>query len=231
MRSSPGRRGPGPRSTSSCGRTTFRARARGASRTGSTSCACHHRAPGHSAVRTRSRSPRRSGRPTPPRRTASSTSFGATSAAFGLAPRTDIASWMHLKAGDLAATLERLRLRRFRDEAGKELLDLLLAARSPTPETPVPRSASSRWTRRPLCTRAGRDPPGAVPPGDLLDEDPALDPDLPRGRGGRGAPGGSRAGGSSLRPFEKLDRAVFREPPRGVGAPRRVPRMTQNVGR
>ena len=58
-------------------------------------------------------------------------------AAFGPAPKTDIADWGGIPVGELGTTLERLKLRRFRDEAGKELLDL---PRAPLPaaDTPAP---------------------------------------------------------------------------------------------
>jgi hypothetical protein len=56
-------------------------------------------------------------------------------AAFGPAPKTDIADWGGIPVGELGATLERLTLRRFRDEAGKELLDL---PRAPLPDADAP---------------------------------------------------------------------------------------------
>jgi CRP-like cAMP-binding protein len=56
--------------------------------------------------------------------------------AFGPAPRTDIADWGGLSVSEVSAALERLVLRRFRDEAGKELVDL---PRAPLPEdVPAP---------------------------------------------------------------------------------------------
>jgi hypothetical protein len=58
--------------------------------------------------------------------------------AFGPAGRTDIANWAGLPVAALASALERLTLRRFRDEDGRELLDL---PRAPLPpgdaEAPV----------------------------------------------------------------------------------------------
>jgi hypothetical protein len=56
---------------------------------------------------------------------------------FGPAPGGDIANWAGLPPGEIASTLERLPLRRFRDERGGELLDLP-GARLPDPETPAP---------------------------------------------------------------------------------------------
>jgi winged helix DNA-binding protein len=58
-------------------------------------------------------------------------------AAFGPAPKVDIADWAGIPVAQIDATLERLKLRRFRDERGKELLDLLRAP-LPDPDTPAP---------------------------------------------------------------------------------------------
>lgn len=57
--------------------------------------------------------------------------------AFGPAPKTDIADWGGLSVSAVSAALERLKLRRFRTEAGKELVDL---PRAPLPaaDTPAP---------------------------------------------------------------------------------------------
>ncbi|HYZ79157.1 MAG TPA: winged helix DNA-binding domain-containing protein [Gaiellaceae bacterium] len=57
--------------------------------------------------------------------------------AFGPAPRIAIADWAGMRVGRLERTLERMRLRRFRDERGRELLDLPRGA-LPDPETPAP---------------------------------------------------------------------------------------------
>jgi hypothetical protein len=58
-------------------------------------------------------------------------------AAFGPASRADIVSFTGLTAGAVAPVLERVALRRFADERGKELLDV---PRAPLPdaETPAP---------------------------------------------------------------------------------------------
>jgi hypothetical protein len=64
--------------------------------------------------------------------------------AFGPAPVSDIASWAHLKAGHLAPALSRLTLRRFRDEQGKELLDVPRAP-LPDPQTPAPVRFLPTW--------------------------------------------------------------------------------------
>jgi hypothetical protein len=55
---------------------------------------------------------------------------------FGPAAKNDIASWSGLPPAKLSPVLEGMRLRRFRDESGKELLDLPRAPR-PDPETPA----------------------------------------------------------------------------------------------
>ena len=64
--------------------------------------------------------------------------------AFGPASRDDIGLWAGMKARDLAPALERLRLRRFRDDAGVELLDLPRAP-LPDPETPAPVRFLPTW--------------------------------------------------------------------------------------
>jgi hypothetical protein len=56
---------------------------------------------------------------------------------FGPASRNDIADWAGLPLKDVTAVLEHMRLRRFRDEAGNELLDLPRAP-IPDPDTPAP---------------------------------------------------------------------------------------------
>jgi hypothetical protein len=58
-------------------------------------------------------------------------------AAFGPALKGDIADWAGVPVGEIDAALGRLKLRRFRDEADKELLDL---PRAPLPgaDTPAP---------------------------------------------------------------------------------------------
>jgi hypothetical protein len=57
--------------------------------------------------------------------------------AFGPAPRVDIADWAGMRVGTLKNALDRMRLRRFRDEQGRELLDLPREP-LPHPETPAP---------------------------------------------------------------------------------------------
>jgi hypothetical protein len=64
--------------------------------------------------------------------------------AFGPAPPTDVADWAGLPVSDIKAALGRLPLRRFRDEQGRELVDL---ERSPLPDpaTPAPVRFLPTW--------------------------------------------------------------------------------------
>jgi hypothetical protein len=55
--------------------------------------------------------------------------------AFGPAAKNDIADWAMLPVSAIDRRLERIQLRRFRDEAGKELLDL---PRAPIPDADTP---------------------------------------------------------------------------------------------
>jgi hypothetical protein len=64
--------------------------------------------------------------------------------AFGPAARADIVQWAGMKPRDVAPALGRMTLRRFRDEAGGELLDLPRAA-LPDPETPAPVRFLPTW--------------------------------------------------------------------------------------
>jgi hypothetical protein len=57
--------------------------------------------------------------------------------AFGPASLADAASWSGLAVADLRLAVERLALRHFRDESGRELIDLPDAP-LPDPETPAP---------------------------------------------------------------------------------------------
>jgi Winged helix DNA-binding domain len=65
-------------------------------------------------------------------------------AAFGPAPKTDIADWGGIPMGELDDTLQRMKLRRFRNEADKELLDLPRAP-LPDPDTPAPPRFLAVW--------------------------------------------------------------------------------------
>ena len=65
-------------------------------------------------------------------------------AAYGPASRADIAQWAGMMPRDVAPAVERLQLRRFRDEAGGELLDV---PRAPLPaaDTPAPVRFLPTW--------------------------------------------------------------------------------------
>jgi hypothetical protein len=63
---------------------------------------------------------------------------------FGPARLADVSSWAGVPAAPLAAAAERLRLRRFLDEEGRELLDLPRAP-LPAPETPAPVRFLPHW--------------------------------------------------------------------------------------
>jgi hypothetical protein len=66
-------------------------------------------------------------------------------AAFGPASRRDIGAWTMMHVPELSRALERLEpLRRFRDEHGRELLDVPRAP-LPDPETPAPVRFLPKW--------------------------------------------------------------------------------------
>jgi len=66
-------------------------------------------------------------------------------AAFGPASRQDIDAWSMMRQPQIRAALERLEpLRRFRDENGRELLDVPRAP-LPDPETPAPVRFLPKW--------------------------------------------------------------------------------------
>lgn len=66
-------------------------------------------------------------------------------AAFGPASRRDIAAWAMMRVPEIQAAFDRLEpLRRFRDERGRELLDVPRAP-MPDPETPAPIRFLPKW--------------------------------------------------------------------------------------
>ena len=65
-------------------------------------------------------------------------------AGFGPAAAAEIAQWAGVKIRDVQPALERLALRKLRDEAGKELLDLPRAP-LPDPDTPAPVRFLPSW--------------------------------------------------------------------------------------
>jgi hypothetical protein len=64
--------------------------------------------------------------------------------AFGPAPQPDVASWAGMRAGALAQAIAGMKLRRFRDEHGRELVDLPRAP-LPAPDTPAPVRFLPTW--------------------------------------------------------------------------------------
>ena len=94
--------------------------------------------------------------------------------AFGPAAPKDIASWSKIAPKRLSPVLDRMQLRRFRDEAGKELLDLPRAP-LPDPETPAPVRFLPTWDAT-LLVHARRTLilPEDVPAADLPHEGAAL---------------------------------------------------------
>ena len=65
-------------------------------------------------------------------------------AAFGPASRRDIVAWSMLHVPEIQRSLDRLELRRFRDEQGRELFDVPRAP-LPDPETPAPIRFLPKW--------------------------------------------------------------------------------------
>jgi hypothetical protein len=63
---------------------------------------------------------------------------------FGPSARSEIAGWAGLPPKEIAPALDRLRLRTFQDEAGKELVDLARAP-LPDPDTPAPPRFLPTW--------------------------------------------------------------------------------------
>jgi hypothetical protein len=130
--------------------------------------------------------------------------------AFGPAPRSDLASWCKVPATRLDPVLDRLSLRRFRDDAGKELLDLPRAP-LPDPETPAPVRFLPTWDAA-LLVHARRT--GILPERyRQLIFDTKIPPSLPTFLVDGAVAGTWRfeRGRVELTPFEKLDRAVLRE--------------------
>jgi hypothetical protein len=65
-------------------------------------------------------------------------------AAFGPASRRDVVAWSMLHVPEIQRALDRLELRRFRDEQGRELLDVPRGP-LPDPETPAPVRFLPKW--------------------------------------------------------------------------------------
>jgi Winged helix DNA-binding domain len=65
-------------------------------------------------------------------------------AAFGPATRRDIVAWSMMHVPEIQRALDRLELRRFRDEQGRQLLDVPRAP-LPDPDTPAPVRFLPKW--------------------------------------------------------------------------------------
>jgi hypothetical protein len=74
--------------------------------------------------------------------------------AFGPARTADAAAWAGLPAADVADVVERIRVRRFRDEEGRQLVDLPRAPLPPA-DTPAPVRFLPTWDAT-LLTHARR---------------------------------------------------------------------------
>ena len=70
--------------------------------------------------------------------------FARYLAAFGPASRRDIVAWSMMHVPEVTRALDRLELRRFRDEQGRELLDVPRAP-LPDPDTPAPVRFLPKW--------------------------------------------------------------------------------------
>src|SRR6188768_3852156 len=131
-------------------------------------------------------------------------------AAFGPASREDIASWAGLKRAHVDPVLDRLELRRFRDEAGGELLDVPHAP-LPDPETPAPVRFLPTWDAALLvhARRTGILPEEYRP----LIFSTKIPPSVPTFLVDGEVAGTWRheGGGIELIPFRRLDRGVLRE--------------------
>ena len=131
-------------------------------------------------------------------------------AAFGPATRADIADWSGLRVRDFAAALDALEpLRRFRDEDGRELLDLprapLPAADTPAPVRFLP-SGTTSCSRTPTAGACDR---GVPQGGDRRER--RRHADLSRRRRRRRHWAADKKGKVALTPFAPLPRAARRE--------------------
>lgn len=130
--------------------------------------------------------------------------------AFGPAPKNDIANWCKIPLAKLTAVLERMTLRRFRDEQGKELLDLP-RARLPDPGTPAPVRFLPTWDAALLvhARRTGILPEQYRP----RIFNTKIPPSVPTFLVDGAVAGTWRydTGRIDLTPFERLDRSALRE--------------------
>jgi winged helix DNA-binding protein len=130
--------------------------------------------------------------------------------AFGPASRNDVSKFTGLPTETLGPAIERLRLRRFRDEQGKELLDVPRAP-LPDPETPAPVRFLPTWDAALLvhARRTGILPEQYRP----LIFNTKIPPSVPTFLVDGAVAGTWRydAGRIELTPFERPNRTVLRE--------------------
>jgi Winged helix DNA-binding domain len=129
---------------------------------------------------------------------------------FGPAAKGDIASWAGVPTAELEPALDRLSLRRFRDEHGNELLDLPRAP-LPHPDTPAPVRFLPTWDAALLvhARRTGVLPERYRPRVFSTRNPPSVSTFLVDGEvAGAWRHGGGRI---ELEPFGKIDRAAMRE--------------------
>ena len=140
---------------------------------------------------------------------------------FGPARPAEIADWASLDVTTTKQALERIELRRFRDEHGKELVDL---PRLPLPDadTPAPARFLPVWDAT-LLVHARRTQilPERPPAADLQHPEPAVREHVPRRRPGRGH--------VALRPRSNPDRSVRRIRANGAEEARRGGRTACRV--
>ncbi len=132
-------------------------------------------------------------------------------AAFGPSTRADIADWSGLRVADFASAVEALEpLRRFRDENGRELLDVQGAA-LPAADTPAPVRFLPKWDNL-LLAHADR---RRVLPQELRKAVIAKNGDVTQTFLVDGIVAGSwtadKSGKVALAPFAPLPRAAHRE--------------------
>jgi hypothetical protein len=129
---------------------------------------------------------------------------------FGPAGRADIADWAGLPVRDVAASLGRLELRRFRDERGNELVDLPRAP-LPDPDTPAPVRLLPVWDATTLTSmrRTGALPDEHRPRFTNSPYPQSMNAFLVDGR--VAGVWNIEDGRIQFDPFEKIDRAAMRE--------------------
>ena len=129
---------------------------------------------------------------------------------FGPAGRGEIADWIGIPVSEVAASLERLQLRRFEDEHGSELVDLPRAP-LPDPDTPAPPRLLPVWDAVTLSSmrRTGLMPEKYRPLFTNSAYPQSMNAFLVDGR--VAGVWKFKDGRAQFDPFEKIDRAAMRE--------------------